>query len=215
MKIWSAKITISTAWNSFTDYTFVASDTCSEWCHCVYCWSSENETKPTSSQQAHVQVYSKHSILLMWADQYLRNALQLKFWNSVKLTHVLLETLERRVNTKYCSSARELISKFPLRKLCGTYIIPNNICWLLQAVMKSFELTDHCLTKTLRGLSPLLLMPIVDTRAIPNSELTAEQNQIDWTAKLNTMVPNYGPGAFALICCTEGIVLIATYLLIH
>jgi hypothetical protein len=45
--------------------------------------------------------------------------------------------------------------------------------------MQSFELTDHYLTKTLRGLSPLLLMPIVDTRALPNNELTAEQNQID------------------------------------
>jgi hypothetical protein len=30
----------------------------------------------------------------------------------------------------------------------------------------------------------LLLMPIVDTRALPNNELTAEQNQIDWNCKV-------------------------------
>jgi hypothetical protein len=29
------------------------------------------------------------------------------------------------------------------------------------------------------------------------------------TTKLNTMVPNYGPGAFAPICCTQQIALIA------
>jgi hypothetical protein len=45
--------------------------------------------------------------------------------------------------------------------------------------MQSFELTDHYFTKTLRGLIPLLLMAIVDISALPNNELTAEQNQID------------------------------------
>jgi hypothetical protein len=28
-------------------------------------------------------------------------------------------------------------------------------------------------------------------------------------AKLNTMVPNYEPGAFASICCTQGVALVA------
>jgi len=34
-------------------------------------------------------------ILLMWADQYLKNTLQLKFQNNVKLTHFLAETFNK------------------------------------------------------------------------------------------------------------------------
>jgi hypothetical protein len=71
--------------------------------------------------------------------------------------------------------------------------------------MQSFELTDYYLTKTLRCLIPLLLMPIVDTRALPNNELTAEQNQIDWNCK----VKYHGTELWARSICFNLLYLIA------
>jgi hypothetical protein len=48
----------------------------------------------------------------------------------------------------------------------------------------SFEVTDHYLTKRVRGLSHLYLVIIVNITVLPNIELTAQQNQIDWNHKV-------------------------------
>jgi len=49
---------------------------------------------------------------------------------------------------------------------------------LLQAVSHSFQVNDY-LTKTLKGLSHLFLVAIVDTTVLPTNELAAQWNQID------------------------------------
>jgi len=38
--------------------------------------------------------------ILTWADRYLKNALQLKFRNSVELARVLAENLKININTE-------------------------------------------------------------------------------------------------------------------
>jgi hypothetical protein len=87
---------------------------------------------------------------LMWVDRYFKNTLQLYFRNCVKLSHVVVKTVNISVNTKYCNSAAELISEFPLPTPSGTCTI-NNACRMLQAFTQCFE----GLTKTLRGLNHL------------------------------------------------------------
>jgi hypothetical protein len=49
----------------------------------------------------------------MWTDRYLKNALQLKYCNNVKLARVLAETLKISVNIEYCNSVGELIKRIP------------------------------------------------------------------------------------------------------
>jgi hypothetical protein len=127
----------------------------------IHIYYSLHETLP----QAYTQFCNKHNIniSLMWAEQYLENTLQIKFQNNVELACILAETFNFSVNTKYCNSVAGLICKFLLPKLGGTCGMINNICRLLSAVTHSFEVTDCCPTKTLRGLSHLLLVTIVDT----------------------------------------------------
>jgi hypothetical protein len=69
----------------------------------------------------------------MSADWYLKNTLQLKFWNNFKLTNIPEEILKISVKAKYCNAVDELVSEFLLPKLGGTYRIINNVSWLLQA----------------------------------------------------------------------------------
>lgn len=42
-----------------------------------------------------------------------------------------------------------------------------------------FEVAGHYLTKTLRYLSHLILVSVVDIAILPNNDVTAQQNQID------------------------------------
>jgi hypothetical protein len=53
----------------------------------------------------------------------------------------------------------------------------NNVCRLLQAVTRSFEVTDCYLTQPLMDLRDLVT--VVDTTDLPSNEFTAQQNQID------------------------------------
>jgi len=53
----------------------------------------------------------------------------------------------------------------------------NSICQLLRAVTHTFVVPDRYLTKTLKSLSHLLLVTIVDTTILPNIEITAQQKQ--------------------------------------
>jgi hypothetical protein len=152
---------------------------------------------------------------LILADWYSKNTLQLKFWNNVKLTHVLTEILKSSVDTKYCNSVGELISKFPLQKLGGTRRISN--FYQLWGATYSFEVTDCYVTKMLGSLGHLFLVTIVDTTVLPNNELTAQQNQTDWNHKIK-QIPwcrIAGLGVFAQILCILGITLVVSYLLIH
>jgi hypothetical protein len=71
-------------------------------------------------------IITQHKYLVDVGWRYLKNALQLKFKNSVELTHVLVDTSKIIVSVKYCSSFGEFISKFPLLKLGGTCRIINN-----------------------------------------------------------------------------------------
>jgi hypothetical protein len=126
----------------------------------------------------------------------------------------LFWTLKISVNTKYCNSVGEFISDFPLPKLGGTCKLIN-ICRLLWAVRRFFEVTDRSLTKTLRCLSHLFLVTIVDTTVLPANGRIAEQNQINWNHKIK-QISWYriaGPGAFTQICCTLWMVLVVRYLL--
>jgi len=95
--------------------------------------------------QAYTQFCNKQdiNISLMWAVQYSKNMVQFRFWNNIKLAHILMESLTISVNTKHYNSVGELITKFPFPKLGGTYRIINIICRLLQAVTHSFEVSDR------------------------------------------------------------------------
>jgi hypothetical protein len=136
----------------------------------------QHETLP----QAYAQFCNKHNIniLLVWANQYLKGTLWLKFQNNVELARVLVGTLKIRFSSKYYSSVGQLISEFPLPKLSGTCRIINNICRLLRAVRHFFEVTDCYLTKTLRGHSHLISVTVVDIIVLPNNELTAQQVKV-------------------------------------
>jgi len=81
------------------------------------------------------------NVMLMWSYGYLENTIQLKFGNSVELTHVMMETLKIRVNTKFYTYVGELISKSPVPNLGGTCRILNKICRFLRAVKHSLEST--------------------------------------------------------------------------
>jgi hypothetical protein len=105
-----------------------------------YSW---HETSP----QTNTQFCNRHNIniSLMWVDQYLKNTLQLKFWNNVKLAQVLGETSKISVNTKYLISVGKLTkSSTPHTRwhMQNNY----NICWMLQTVTHSSEVTDSYLT---------------------------------------------------------------------
>jgi len=72
-----------------------------------------------TSPQACAHFCNKHNqnISSMWADQYFKNTLRLKFWNIVKVTSVLAGTLKISVNSKCYNPVAELINRFPLPKL--------------------------------------------------------------------------------------------------
>jgi len=63
---------------------------------------SRQETLP----QSHTDFCNKHNlhVWMMWADRYLKNALQLKFRKIVEFAHIVPETLKISSNTKYSSS---------------------------------------------------------------------------------------------------------------
>jgi hypothetical protein len=70
----------------------------------------------------------------MWADRYLKNALQLKFWN-VEVAHVLPESLKMGVSSnKHCNS----VGEFPLTKLIDTYIFKKEVYTLKNLFHKHY-----------------------------------------------------------------------------
>jgi hypothetical protein len=109
------------------------------------------------------------------------------------------------------------VNTFPLPKLGVIYGIINNICHLLQAVTYFPEVNDWYLTKTLRGLSHLHLVTIIDTTVLPNNEITAQQNQIDWNHKIKETLcyKTVRPGAFTPISHTLRMALAVSYFLIR
>jgi hypothetical protein len=80
------------------------------------------------------------------------------------------EVLKISANTQHCNFVGEFTSQFSLRKLGGTCTIINKIFRLLQAGTHSFEVTDHYLTKILRGFIHLLSVIIVGTTVLPNNK---------------------------------------------
>lgn len=85
---------------------------------------------------------------------------------------------------------------------------------MLWAITHSIKVTGHYLTKTLRGPSHLFLVSIVEITVLQNSEITAQQNQIDVSTKLKKYRYNWivDPGAVTPICHTLGTASFVSYL---